>query len=48
MTKRQEFKVLQSYQEFEVREYLPCVLAEVKVSAKYESASSMAFAPLFR
>jgi len=48
MTKRQEYKVLQSYSEFEVREYLPCVLAEVKVSAKYESASSMAFAPLFR
>jgi len=48
MTKRQEYKVLQSYSEFEVREYLPCILAEVKVSAKYESASSIAFAPLFR
>ena len=48
MTKRQEYKVLQTYSEFEVREYLPCVLAEVKVSAKYESASSMAFSPLFR
>jgi len=48
MTKRQEYKVLQSYSDFEVREYLPCVLAEVKVSAKYESASSIAFAPLFR
>ena len=48
MTKRQEYKVLQTYSDFEVREYLPCILAEVKVSAKYESASSMAFAPLFR
>ena len=48
MTKRQEYKVLQTYSEFEVREYLPCVLAEVKVSANYESASSMAFASLFR
>jgi hypothetical protein len=48
MTKRQEYKVLQSYRDFEVREYLPCVLAQVKVSAKYETASSMAFAPLFR
>ena len=48
MTKRQEYKVLQTYSDFEVREYLPCVLAEVKVSAKYESASSIAFAPLFR
>jgi hypothetical protein len=48
MTKRQEYKVLQTYSEFEVREYLPCVLAQVKVSANYESASSMAFASLFR
>jgi hypothetical protein len=48
MTKRQEYKVLQSYRDFEVREYLPCVLAEVKVSANYESASSMAFASLFK
>jgi hypothetical protein len=48
MTKRQEYKVVQSYRDFELREYLPCVLAQVKVSAKYETASSMAFAPLFR
>jgi len=48
MVKKQEFKVLQTYSDIEVREYLPCVLAEVKISADYESASSMAFAPLFR
>ena len=48
MTKRQEYKVLQTYSDFEVRRYLPCVLAQVKVSANYESASSMAFASLFR
>ena len=48
MTKRQEYKVLQTYSDFEVREYLPCVLAQVKVSANYESAASMAFASLFR
>ena len=48
MTKRQEYKVLQTYSEFEVREYLPCVLAEVKISANYESAASIAFASLFR
>ena len=33
MTKRQEFRVLQTYEDFELREYLPCVIAEVKVSA---------------
>lgn len=48
MTKRQEYKLLKSYPDFELREYLPCVLAQVKVSAGYESASSIAFAPLFR
>lgn len=48
MTKRQEYKVLKSYHDFELREYLPCVLAQVKVSANYESAASIAFASLFR
>jgi hypothetical protein len=48
MTKRQEYKVLQTYKEFEVREYLPCVLAEVKVSAEYSSATSTAFGRLFQ
>lgn len=47
MTERQEFKVLQTYENFELREYLPCVLAEVKVSAQYSTASSSAFSTLF-
>lgn len=47
MTQRQEFKVLRSYKDFEVREYMPCVLAEVKVSATYSQAGSSAFASLF-
>ena len=33
MTKRQEFRVLQTYSDFEMREYQPGVIAEVKVSA---------------
>ena len=48
MTKRQEFRVLQTFSDFEVREYQPCVLAEVKVSAHYSAASSSAFSSLFR
>ena len=48
MTKRQEFRVLETHKDFEVREYLPCVIAEVKVSAKYSTASSAAFGSLFR
>ena len=48
MTQRQEFRNLQTFSDFEVREYAPCVLAEVKVSAQYTTASSSAFASLFK
>ena len=48
MTQRQEFKVLRTYKDFEVREYKPCVLAEVKVSADYSTAGSAAFGSLFQ
>jgi len=48
MTKRQEYKVLRTFKDFEVREYLPCVLAEVKVSAEYSSATRAAFGRLFQ
>lgn len=48
MTQRQEFRLLEKFNDFELREYLPCVLAEVRVSANYSSASSAAFSHLFR
>lgn len=48
MTQRQEFRLLERYKDFELREYLPCVLAEVRVSANYSSASSAAFSHLFK
>jgi hypothetical protein len=47
MTKRQEFRTLQSFDGFELREYAPCVLAEVRVSAGYSAAASSAFGSLF-
>jgi len=47
VTDRQEFKVLRTYADFEVREYLPCVIAEVKVSGQYSAATSGAFSSLF-
>lgn len=47
MTKKQEFKVLEKYSDFEVRQYQPCVIAEVKISASYSAAPGMAFASLF-
>jgi SOUL heme-binding protein len=48
VTQRQEFQVLEKYNDFEIREYLPCVIAEVRVSADYSSASSNAFRHLIR
>ena len=48
MTQRQEFRLLEKYKDLELREYLPCVLAEVRVSANYSSASSAAFSHLFK
>jgi len=48
MTQRQEFKVLQKYDDFELREYAPCVVAEVKNSGQYSNATSSAFGSLFR
>ena len=47
MTERQKFTVVRKYEGFEVREYAPCSLAEVKVSADYSSAGSLAFRSLF-
>ncbi|GDX24645.1 heme-binding protein [Actinomycetes bacterium] len=47
MTKRQEFRVLHTYKDFELREYLPCVIAEVSVSANFSESSSSAFSTLF-
>lgn len=48
MTQRQEFRLIRAYSDFELREYSPCVLAEVRVSAHYSTASSAAFGSLFR
>jgi hypothetical protein len=47
MTKRQEFRVLETFRDFEIREYQPCVIAEVAVPAEYSEASSRAFSSLF-
>ena len=47
MTQRQEFRVLETFRDFEIREYEPCVIAEVKVSAEFSTASSKAFSSLF-
>ena len=48
MTQRQEFRVIEVQKDFEIREYLPCVIAEVRVSSNFSSASSAGFGSLFR
>jgi hypothetical protein len=48
VTQRQEFRVLRTFGDFEVREYKPCVIAEIRVSAQYSIAASSAFGSLFR
>ena len=47
MTERQEFKVLRTYKDFELREYMPCVIAEVRISGQLSASSSSAFSTLF-
>ena len=47
MTQRQKFQVLEKFELFELRQYEPCVLAEVSMTDSYGSASSKAFRPLF-
>jgi hypothetical protein len=48
MTKKQEFQVIRRYTHFEIREYQPCVIAEVKVAAEYSTATTSAFGSLFK
>jgi hypothetical protein len=47
MTQRQEFRVIEAFRDFEIREYETCVIAEVAVPAEYSEASSRAFSSLF-
>ena len=48
MTKKQEFRVIRTYPNFEIREYQPCVIAEVKVTAQYSTATNTGFGSLFK
>lgn len=48
MTEQQEYRVLKAYGDVELREYAPCVVADVVVSGSAEQAASAAFRPLFQ
>ena len=47
MTERQVFKLIKKHEGFEIREFAPCVLAEVTVEGSLSRASSQAFGSLF-
>ena len=47
MTEQQEYRVLNSHGNVELREYAPCVVADVVTSGSAEQAGSAAFRPLF-
>lgn len=46
MTQSQKYKVLQKIGSIEIREYLPCVMADVVVNCEYEKAGNVGFRPL--
>lgn len=48
MTEQQEYRVLKARGDVELREYAPCVVADVVVSGSAEQAGSAAFRPLFQ
>ena len=48
MTEQQEYRVLKSHGDVELREYAACVVADVVVSGSAEQAGSAAFRPLFQ
>jgi hypothetical protein len=47
MTERQKFSIATQFKDFELRNYEPCVLAEVTMASDYSSATSGAFRYLF-
>jgi len=47
MTEKQKYRVLQEFEGFETREYLPVVVADVVIASDRSSANNQAFRPLF-
>ena len=47
MTQHQKYRIIRKYEGCELREYLPCVFADVIVAADRDSAQNQGFRPLF-
>ena len=46
MTERQKYNILKRVDGVEIREYLPCVMADVLVESEYAKAGNIGFRPL--
>lgn len=47
MTEQQKYKVVKKFTDFEIRDYEPCLIAEVIVDGPMNQAGSYGFRPLF-
>lgn len=47
MTEQQKYKVVKKFTDFEIRDYEPCLIAEVRVDGSMNQAGSYGFRPLF-
>ena len=47
MTEQQKYKVVKKFTDFEIRDYEPCLIAEVRVDGSMNQAGSFGFRPLF-
>ena len=47
MTERQKFTVIEKYKDFEIHEFLPCIVADVAVTGDISSSANQGFRPLF-
>lgn len=47
MTEQQKYKVVKKFNDFEIRDYEPCIIAEVNVEGSMGQAGSYGFRPLF-
>jgi len=47
MTEQQKYKVVKKFTDFEIRDYEPCLIAEVSVDGSMNQAGSYGFRPLF-
>lgn len=47
MTEQQPYRVLREFDDFELREYPACMIAEVQLATSFEQAGNGAFASLF-